>query len=319
LENKPKLLEQVRRTAKLRHLSRKTENSYVAYIRRYILFHNKRHPKEMGAGEVRDFLTDLAVRERVAASTQNVAFSALLFLYRDVLGIELGEIAGVVRAKRSKYLPAVFTQAEARAIIGELDGTPRLVVGLLYGAGLRLNEALKLRVKDIDFESMQLTVRGGKGDKDRITLLPASLIEPLSLQLEKVKILHREDLARGFGEVSLPNALSRKYPGASREWAWQYVFPAAKISPSWDDGKLRRHHATETPIQKAVRAAMKQAGVNKHGNCHTFRHSFATHLLEDHYDIRTVQELLGHKDVRTTRIYTHVMQRKNFVRSPLDL
>lgn len=272
----------------------------------------------MGAVAIRDFLTDMAVREQVAASTQNVAFSALLFLYRDVLGIELGEIAGVVRAKRSKYLPSVFTRSEAKAIMDQLDGTPRLVVGLLYGAGLRLNEALKLRVKDIDFGSMQLTVRAGKGDKDRVTLLPSSLVEPLSLHLEKVKILHREDLARGFGEVLLPHALNRKYPGASREWAWQYVFPSAKISASWDDGKLRRHHATETPIQKAVRAAMKRAGVSKHGNCHTFRHSFATHLLEDQYDIRTVQELLGHKDVRTTQIYTHVAKKKNFVRSPLD-
>lgn len=318
VENKPKLLEQVRRTARLRHLSRKTENSYVAYIRRFILFHNKRHPNEMGVEEIRAFLTDMAVRERVAASTQNVAFSALLFLYRDVLGIAVGEIAGVVRAKRSKSLPAVFTPAEARAIINELNGTPRLIVGLLYGAGLRLNEALKLRVKDIDLGSMQLTVRAGKGDKDRVTLLPASLVESLSLHLEKVRILHREDLARGFGDVMLPGALDRKYPQASREWAWQYVFPSAKISPSWDDGKLRRHHATETPIQKAVRAAMKRAGVSKHGNCHTFRHSFATHLLEDQYDIRTVQELLGHKDVRTTQIYTHVVKKKNFVRSPLD-
>lgn len=273
----------------------------------------------MGPAEIRDFLTDLAVRGQVAASTQNVAFSALLFLYRDVLGIELGEIGGVVRAKRSKYLPAVFTQAEARAIIYELEGTPRLIVGLLYGAGLRLNEALRLRVKDVDFGSMQITVRGGKGDKDRVTMLPASLVDPLSLHLEKVKILHREDLARGFGEVLLPNAIRRKYPGASREWPWQYVFPSAKISPSWDDEKLRRHHATETPIQKAVRAAMKRAGIHKHGNCHTFRHSFATHLLESQYDIRTVQELLGHKDIRTTQIYTHVVKKKNFVRSPLDL
>lgn len=273
----------------------------------------------MGQAEIRDFLTDLAVRERVAASTQNVALSALLFLYRDVLGMELGEIAGVVRAKRSTYLPTVFTRAEAQAIISELDGTPRLVVGLLYGAGLRLNEALRIRVKDIDFDSMQITVRSGKGDKDRVTLIPTSLVDPLSIHLEKVKILHREDLARGFGKVLLPNAINRKYPGASSEWAWQYVFPSAKISASWDDGKLRRHHATETPIQKAVRAAMSRAGVNKHGNCHTFRHSFATHLLEDQYDIRTVQELLGHKDVRTTQIYTHVAKNKNFVRSPLDL
>ncbi len=318
MEQKPRLLEQVRRTARLRHLSRKTENSYVAYIRRFILFHNKRHPKEMGGEQIREFLTDMAVRERVAASTQNVAFCALLFLYRDVLGVELGKIAGVVRAKRSKYLPAVFTKAEARGIINELEGTPRLVAGLLYGAGLRLNEALRLRVKDVDFGSMQLTVRAGKGDKDRVTLLPASLSEPLSVHLEKVKILHREDLARGLGEVLLPTALDRKYPGASRDWAWQYVFPSAKISPSWDDGKLRRHHATETPIQKAVRAAMERAGVKKHGNCHTFRHSFATHLLEEQYDIRTVQELLGHKDVRTTQIYTHVAKKKNFVRSPLD-
>jgi integron integrase len=290
----------------------------VAYIRRFILFHDKRHPKEMGADEIRSFLTHMAVTEKVAASTQNVAFNALLFLYREVLNIDLPQIADVVRAKRPSRLPAVFTQAEARAILDQLSGTHRLVAGLLYGAGLRLNEALRLRVKDIDLQTGQITVRAGKGGKDRTTLLPQSLRSPLLAHLDRVRLLHREDLARGLGEAPMDFALARKYPGAARDWGWQYVFPSAKISSSWDDGRLRRHPATETPIQKAVRAAMQRAGVHKHGNCHTFRHSFATHLLEGHYDIRTVQELLGHKDVRTTQIYTHVMQNMSFVRSPLD-
>lgn len=231
-ENKPKLLVQVRHTARLRHLSRNTEGAYVSYIRRYILFHNKRHPLDMGADEIRAFLTDLAVRENVAATTQNVAFSALLFLYRDVLNVDMPQITGVVRAKRPSRLPVVFTQSEARLILSELAGTPRLVVGLLYGAGLRLNEALRLRVKDVGFASAQITVKAGKDEKDRTTMLPESLRSDLRLHLENVRILHREDLARGVGEAFLPYALGRKYPGVSRDWAWQYLFPSAKISLS---------------------------------------------------------------------------------------
>lgn len=235
-----------------------------------------------------------------------------------MLRIELPQIEGVIRAKRPEHLPAVFTQREAKAILENLTGVPFLVASLLYGAGLRLTEALHLRVKDIDFEMNQITVRDGKGAKDRTTILPESLREPLNQHLAKVKFIHSEDLRRGFGEAWLPYALSTKYPNAGKEWKWQYIFPSARLSPTREDGVVRRHYTSDSTIQKAVKEAMKRAGINKHGNCHTFRHSFATHLLENHYDIRTVQELLGHKDIRTTQIYTHVLKNKNFVRSPLD-
>lgn len=315
---KPKLLDEVRNLMRLKHLSYKTERAYVGYIREYILFHDKRHPKDMGANEIRAYLTHLAVERNVAASTQNVAFNALLFLYKQVLSIELPNIEGVFRAQKPKRLPAVFTPSEAKAVIAELDGATRLIASLLYGGGMRLTEVLRLRVKDIDFAAMQVTVRDGKGGKDRLTILPESIIEDLKTQLRKVKFLHEEDLKRGFGQVWLPFALSRKYPNADKEFVWQYVFPSAKISPSRDDGRLRRHHTAESTIQEAVKKAISKLGINKHASCHTFRHSFATHLLENHYDIRTVQELLGHKDVRTTQIYTHVLQKKTFAVSPLD-
>jgi integron integrase len=318
MEKKVKLLDQVRAVARARHLSHRTEDTYHNFIKRYIIFHEKRHPKEMGAEEITAFLTHLAVKEKVSASTQNQAFFALLFLYRDVLKIDLPHIEGVVRAKRPEHLPVVFTSREAKAILNNLSGVSFLVASLLYGSGLRLAEALRLRVKDVDFEMMNLTVRDGKGAKDRTTLLPESLREPLRQHLEKVKFIHTEDLRRGFGEVWLPFALSKKYPNAGKEWKWQYVFPSTKISPSREDGKPRRHHTSETTIQKAVGKAIKQSEINKHGNCHTFRHSFATHLLENQYDIRTVQELLGHRDIRTTQIYTHVLKNKSFVKSPLD-
>lgn len=272
----------------------------------------------MGAAEISDFLTHLAVEKKVSASTQNQAFFALLFLYRDVLRIDLPHIEGVVRAKRPEHLPVVFTPREAKSILDKLTGVPFLAASLLYGSGLRLAEALRLRVKDIDFEMNSITVRDGKGAKDRTTLLPESLHEPLNRHLTKVKFIHTEDLRRGFGEVWLPFALSRKYPNAGKEWKWQYVFPSTKISPTREDGKPRRHHTSAATVQKAVGRAIKQAGINKHANCHTFRHSFATHLLENSYDIRTVQELLGHKDLRTTQIYTHVLKNKSFVKSPLD-
>ncbi|HNQ14154.1 MAG TPA: integron integrase [Pyrinomonadaceae bacterium] len=319
MEQKPRLLDLVRSVARARHLSHKTEKAYHNFIKRFVLFHNKRHPQEMGAEEITAFLTHLAVDGKVSASTQNQAFFALLFLYRDVLKIRLPQIEGVVRAKRPEHLPVVFSRNEAKAILAQMTGVPLIVASLLYGAGLRLAEALRLRVKDIDFESGQISVRDGKGAKDRVTLLPESLRAELKQQLAKVKFIHTEDLRRGFGEVWLPNALSRKYPNAGREWKWQYVFPSAKLSPTREDGIVRRHHTADSTIQKAVKDAMKRAEIHKHGNCHTFRHSFATHLLENQYDIRTVQELLGHKDVRTTQIYTHVLQNKSFVRSPLDV
>ncbi len=319
MQEKVKLLDQVRAVARARHLSRRTEDAYANSIRRFIIFHQKRHPRDMGADEITAFLTHLAVEGKVAASTQNLALFALLFLYRDVLHIELPKVEGIVRAKRPERLPVVFTSSEAKTILSRLTGTPFLVASLLYGAGLRLMEALRLRVKDLDFGYQQIVVRDGKGAKDRVTMLPTSLRQSLKNHLVKIKTLHEEDLRLGFGEVWLPSALAKKYPNAGRDWKWQYVFPSIKFSTARDDDVLRRHHASETTIQKAVKNAMQSAHIEKHGNCHTFRHSFATHLLENHYDIRTVQELLGHKDVRTTQIYTHVMKNKAVVKSPLDM
>jgi integron integrase len=318
MQQKPKLLEQVRAIARARHLSHRTEDVYHNFIKRYILFHDKRHPNEMGAQEITEFLTHLAVNEKVSASTQNQAFFALLFLYRDVLRIHLPNIEGVVRAKRPEHLPVVFTPNEAKAILANLSGVPFLVASLLYGAGLRLTEALHLRVKDLDFEMNSITVRDGKGAKDRTTLLPESLREPLKNHLKKVKFTHTEDLRRGFGSVWLPFALAKKYPNADKDWKWQYIFPSAKLSPTREDSIVRRHYTSPSTVQKAVKDAMKNTEITKHGNCHTFRHSFATHLLENQYDIRTVQELLGHKDVRTTQLYTHVIKNKSVVKSPLD-
>jgi len=272
----------------------------------------------MGVDEIRQYLTHLAVEKNVTASTQNVAFNAILFLYKQVLQIELPIIDGVLRAKKPQRLPAVFTTNEAKSIIAELEGTTHLIVSLLYGSGMRLTEVLRLRVKDIDFERMNITVRDGKGEKDRVTLLPTSLAALLQIHLARIKVLHEADLAKGFGEVFLPYALARKYPDANQRFAWQYVFPSTKISPTREDGKLRQHHTAESTIQEAVKKVVRKLGIEKHAGCHTFRHSFATHLLENQYDIRTVQTLLGHKDVRTTQIYTHVLQNKSFVRSPLD-
>lgn len=318
MQQPPRLLDQVRNLIRLKHLSYKTERAYVGYIREYILFHNKKHPKEMGVDEIREYLTHLAVDKNVAASTQNVAFNALLFLYKQVLGVDLPIIEGVMRAKRPSRLPSVFTPTEAKAIIAELEGTTKIIVSLLYGCGMRITEALRLRVKDIDFETRQIVVRDGKGEKDRMTVLPESISDDLRNHIERVRLVHETDLSKGFGSVLLPYGLNRKYPNADKEFGWAYVFPSAKLSPTREDGIVRRHHTAESTIQEAVKRAMKKLQIHKHGSCHTFRHSFATHLLEDHYDIRTVQELLGHKDVRTTQIYTHVIKNKNFVRSPLD-
>ena len=313
-----RLLDQVRDALRLKHYSYRTEQAYVGWITRYVLFHSKRHPNEMGAPEVEAFLTHLAVEEHVAASTQNQAFSALLFLYREVLHKDLGPV-DALRAKRPKRLPTVLTQEETRRLLGQLSGTYGLMAKLLYGSGLRLMECLRLRIKDLEFERRAIVVRDGKGEQDRVTILPDSLIATLQEHLLRVKRLHEEDLARGSGAVYLPDALERKYPNANREWGWQYVFPSDRLSVDPRSRAVRRHHLDESGLQKAVRQAARRAGIVKPVGPHTLRHCFATHLLENHYDIRTVQELLGHKDVKTTMIYTHVLNRGGLaVRSPLD-
>ncbi len=316
---KPKLLDRVRAVARVRHLSLRTEQAYSDWIRRYIVFHQKRYPEEMGSEEIRQFLSHLAVAGHVSASTQNVALCALLFLYRDVLGVELPYVEGIQRARRPTRVPVVFTRREVEGLLAQLSGSYRLITGLLYGSGLRLMETVRLRVKDIDFEYMEVLVRDGKGEKDRRTILPRPLAEPLRRHLERVRLLHEKDLGEGFGEVYLPYALARKYPAAAREWAWQYVFPSSKLSKDPRSGVTRRQHTSPDSVQREVKRAIKAAGITKHGGCHTLRHSFATHLLEDGYDLRTIQELLGHSDVRTTQIYTHVLNRGGRgVRSPLE-
>ena len=315
----PKLLEQVVIIARLKHLSRRTEKAYKYFIKQFILFHNKRHPIEMGTPEIRDFLSHLAVEKNVSASTQNVALAALLFLYRDVLMLPLDRVENVIRARVTRRLPVVFTKQEVTAVLKNLSGSAYLAAALMYGAGLRLMECLRLRVKDLDFSRNEITVREGKGDKDRITMFPAAVKEQMRQHLLKVKLVHQHDLASGFGEVSLPQALAKKYPNAAREWPWQYVFPASQLAIDPVDGRTKRHHLHDSVIQRAVKRAITKGGIPKRGTCHTFRHSFATHLIENGYDIRTVQELLGHKDVRTTMIYTHVLNRGGRgVRSPLD-
>ncbi len=313
-----KLLDQVRDALRLKHYSLRTEETYVDWITRFILFHNKRHPKDMANAEVEAFLTHLAVDLNVAASTQNQALSALLFLYREVLKKDLAPVDSV-RAKKPKRLPTVLSREEARKVIGCMSGTYQLMAKLLYGSGLRLMECVRLRVKDVDFAQHQIVVRDGKGEQDRITMLPDSLIALLQEHLQRVKQLHEQDLAQGQGAVYLPYALDRKYPNANREWGWQYVFPSDRLSQDPHTGKTRRHHMDESNLQRAVREAARLAAIAKRVSCHTFRHSFATHVLESGYDIRTVQELLGHKDVKTTMIYTHVLNRGGLaVHSPLD-
>jgi integron integrase len=316
----PKLLDLVRSQLRLRHYSIRTEQAYIHWIKQFIIFHDKRHPSEMAEPEISIFLSHLAQDKNVAVSTQNQALSAILFLYRDVLRLALRQIENVERAKKPSKLPIVFTREEVRAVLAHLEGTKWLIVSLLYGSGLRLMECLRLRVKDLDFQYNQIVVRDGKGGKDRVTILPETLKESLFRHLERVKALHQLDLKEGFGQVYLPFALERKYPSASRQWGWQYLFPAPKRSVDPRTGKVRRHHLAENVIQKAVSAAIQKAGIAKPGSCHSFRHSFATHLLESGYDIRTVQELLGHKDVSTTMIYTHVLNRGGKgVRSPLEI
>ena len=316
---KPTLLQDVRRSLRLKHYSIRTEEAYVQTIKRFILFHGKCHPLGMGEEEIRQYLSHLANQGNVSASTQNQALCALLFLYREVLGRELARVEGIERAKRPQRVPTVLTRDEVRRVLSHITGVHHLMAGLLYGAGLRVMECVRLRVKDVDFGYGQITVRDGKGEKDRRTVLPGSLAEPLRAQLVRAKLLHDEDLGRGFGGVYLPYALERKYPNASREWGWQWVFPANSLSVDPRSGVARRHHASEDGLQRAVKRAIHLAGITKRASCHTLRHSFATHLLEDGYDIRTIQELMGHADVKTTMIYTHVLNKGGKgVRSPID-
>ena len=320
LRNKPpKLLDQVRERLRVKHYSIRTEKVYVDWVRRFILFHGKRHPRELDASHIETFLTHLAVEGRVTASTQNQALSALLFLYRQVLEMDFPDLQGVTRAKTPRRLPVVLTPEECKAVLHQLEGQWWLFASLLYGTGMRLMEVARLRVQDVDFVRREIIVRRGKGDKDRVTMLPDRLIEPLQTHLEKVRAIHQQDLEGGFGEVYLPFALDRKYPGAGCEWKWQYVFPSYKLSVDPRSGVTRRHHVDEKGLQRAMKKAVRDCGINKRATPHTLRHSFATHLLERGQDIRTVQELLGHKDVSTTMIYTHVLNRGGRgVRSPLD-
>jgi integron integrase len=315
----PRLLDQLRHQIRLRHYSYRTEQTYVGWVKRFILFHGRRHPASLGGPEVEAWLSHLATERNVAAATQAQALAAVLFLYKQVLRTDLPWLDNVVRASQPRRLPVVLTHAEVRTVIGHLQGVHWLIVGLLYGSGLRVLEALRLRVKDVDLKILQLIVRDGKGGKDRVTVLPAALVEPLGVHLARVREQHELAIAGGYGGVELPHSLARKYPRAHLEWAWQYIFPS--LHPSLDPrtGERRRGHLLEATIQRATRAAAMRAGILKPVSPHTFRHSFATHLLEAGYDIRTVQELLGHKDVATTQIYTHVMQKgANAVRSPLD-
>jgi integron integrase len=317
--SKPKLLDQVRDVIRRKHYSFRTEQTYLDWTRRFILFHRKRHPKEMAEAEVTEFLTYLAREGKVAASTQNQALSALLFLYKEVLRQEIGWLDKVERVKRPARLPVVLTKEEVRKVFAHLRGTPRLMAGLLYGSGLRLMECVRLRVKDIDFAYAQVVVRDGKGAKDRMTMLPVNLAQALERHLRKVKAQHDEDLEAGLGSVYLPGALQKKYPNAPKEWKWQYVFPSSRISQDPRSQEKRRHHVEESSLQLAMKKAVRASGIIKPATCHSLRHSFATHLLENGYDIRTVQELLGHKDVSTTMIYTHVLNRPGLgVKSPLD-
>ncbi len=317
---KPKLLDRLRDAIRIRHYSIRTEQAYLQWVRRFIFFHKKRHPDEMGRPEVEAFLTHLAVEGLVAAATQNQALNAIVFLYKKVLKREVGQFENLVWAKRSPRVPVVLTVGEVKDVLERIDGVPGLMARILYGSGMRLMECCQLRVKDVDFAYREITVRDGKGHKDRVTVLPVSLVEPLKTQLERAKLLHDQDLADGFGAVYLPNALERKYPNANREWGWQYVFPASKRSVDPRSGVMRRHHVDPSMLQRAVKTAVRAAELTKPATCHTFRHSFATHLLANGSDIRTVQELLGHQDVSTTMIYTHVLKQGGLgVKSPLDL
>ena len=305
----PRLYDRMVEILRVRHYSRRTEDAYVYWIRRYIQFHQRRHPRELCEDDVNRFLTSLAVEEHVAASTQNQALSAILFLYEHVLKQPLDRIEGVVRARRPKRLPVVLTVGEVSHVMSHLAGDKWLIAMLLYGGGLRLLEALRMRVKDLDFERGEITVREGKGDKDRVTTMPRAVVKHLQEHLQRVKTIHQQDVADGYGRVELPHALARKYPKANEEWCWQFVFPQERRWRNARTGEQGRHHIDESLFSRSLKAAVRKAGLTKRVTSHTFRHSFATHLLADGYDIRTVQELLGHKDVRTTMIYTHVLNR----------
>ncbi len=319
IPQRPKLLDQVRGAIRSHHYSSSTEKAYVGWVRRFVIFHGLRHPAEMGEAEVSEFLTDLATRKRVSASTQNQALSALLFLYREVLNQDLDWMEDIVRAKRPIRLPVVLTKEEVSDLFDQLNGMSWLMASLLYGAGLRLMECVRLRVKDIDFNRKEITVRDGKGSKDRVTMLPGRSKKPLARHLELRKEQHIRDLKKGNGSVELPTAIERKYPRAAWEWGWQWVFPATRFYIDPASGRKRRHHIHQSVLQRDIKEATRMAGIIKPASCHTLRHSFATHLLESGYDIRTIQELLGHRDVNTTMIYTHVLNRGGrAVRSPLD-
>jgi len=317
----PKLLDQLRGRIRVKHYSIRTEQAYVQWVKRYLFFHGMRHPKEMGKPEVEAFLTALAVERNVAASTQGQALAALLFLYKEVLHIELPWLDEVTRAKRPSKLPTVLTREEVRGLVTQIDDPLLiLIVQLLYGTGMRLLEGLRLRVKDVEFSRREIVIRDAKGEKDRVTMLPSSLADRLKAHIAVVKKQHDADIALGRGEVWLPAALAVKYPNAPKEWAWQYVFPAAGFSTDPRSGAVRRHHVDEKRVQRAVKLATAKAGIAKQVSPHALRHSFATHLLESGYDIRTVQELLGHSDVSTTMIYTHVLNKGGRgVTSPLDV
>jgi len=316
---KPRLLDQIHDHMKMRNYSPNTIQPYLNWIRHFILFHGKQHPVHLGADHVRQFLNYLVTEKHLSASSQNQALNALVFLYKHVLQIDLGPIGETMRAKRTKRIPDVLTRQEAQTVLHFMEGPPKLVASLLYGAGLRLMDGIQLRVKDLDFEKNEIIIHCGKGNKDRRSMIPETLIPHLKSHLLQVRQLHAFDLKNGYGQAILPNALSRKYPHADREWGWQWVFPAATRYQNPNDKIWRRHHLHESCVQKAVKLAVRRSGIPKRIGCHTFRHSFATHLLEDGYDIRTVQELLGHKDVKTTMIYTHVLNKGGLgVKSPLD-
>ena len=316
---KPKLLDRLCEALRSRHYSRRTEQSYCHWVKRFIFFHHKRHPAEMAEPEINAYLTHLAVKEKVSASTQSQALSALLFLYRYVLNREIRDLGEVIRARKPRHLPAVMTRDEVKAVLSHLKGDKWLMASLMYGCGLRLMECLRLRIQGVDFARNEITIRDGKGAKDRITMLPQTLEAPLCEHLQKVKTVHERDLSGGWGRVEMPYALDRKYPNAAADWRWQWVFPQENRWKNTKTGLEGRHHVHETILQRAVKEAVRKAGIVKHAGCHTFRHSFATHLLEAGYDIRTIQELLGHKDVSTTMIYTHVLNKGGHgVRSPID-
>ncbi|MFQ5454621.1 MAG: integron integrase [Nitrospirota bacterium] len=320
-EKKKKLLEEVREFMRLRHYSIHTERTYCEWITRYIRYHKMRKREDLQGGEkkIEDFLTHLAVKEGVAPATQNLAMNALVFLYRQILKVPLQEEINTIRAAKKRHIPVVLTRNEVCQVIDLLEGSPQLIVKLLYGSGLRIMEAVRLRVKDVDYSMKQLTVRSGKGAKDRVTTFPQSLIPLLENHLAKVKVLHQQDLVQGYGEVYLPYALARKYPNAAKEWGWQYIFPSRQLSKDPRSRKVRRHHVDPSVVNKAIKSAVKKIGLRKRISAHTFRHSFATHLLERGTDIRTIQALMGHKDISTTMIYTHILQQGGYgVLSPLD-